>query len=219
MQSHVAGLPESNSGRQSTPARGLVGGVAEPNGSGLDFDQIVRQHGRALLSRASRLTRRQFDACDLVQDTVERALSRPPPDGPVANIRSWLFVIMQNIYLDRCRAAGRRRFVALSDDMMIQDSNELETIPAWRSVDLAEVHACLDRLDPRLREAYLLQVEQGLSLGAIAERLGTPVATVGTRLFRARRRLRALLVNSSTTLHPRTAPSREPHGAVSRTVP
>jgi RNA polymerase sigma-70 factor (ECF subfamily) len=196
MQSHVARLPESRPGRKSVLARGLVGGGPEPSGSDLDFDQIVREHGRALFCRASRLTRRQFDAWDLVQDTIERALSRPSPELPVAKIRSWLFVIMQNIYVDRCRAAGRRRFVALSDDMMIQDGDDAESMPAWRSVDLEDVHACLDRLDPRLREAYLLQVEQGLSLGAIAERLGTPVATVGTRLFRARRRLRALLVRA-----------------------
>jgi RNA polymerase sigma-70 factor, ECF subfamily len=194
MQSHVARFPEPSSVRQSAPARGLVGGIAEPDNSSLDFDQIVRQHGSALLSRASRLTRRQFDAWDLVQDTIERALTRPPPELPVAKIRSWLFVIMQNIYLDRCRKAGRRKFVALSDDMMIARDEETEGIPAWRSVELSDVHACLGRLDPRLREAYLLQVEQGLSLGAIAERLGTPVATVGTRLFRARRRLRTLLV-------------------------
>jgi RNA polymerase sigma-70 factor (ECF subfamily) len=117
-----------------------------------------------------------------------------PDDLPGTKVRAWLFVIMQNLHRDRCRAAGRRRFVALSDDIMTPDADEGAAVPAWRSIDLEEVHACLGQLDPRLREPYLLQVEQGLSLADIAERVGTPVATVGTRLFRARRKLRALLV-------------------------
>lgn len=167
--------------------------LAPVPGPALDFELVVRQHGRALLSRAIRLTRRQSDAWDLLQDTVERALSRLPPDLPLSKVRPWLFVIMQNIHLDRCRRAGRRKFVALSDDIATPSGEEAQAVPAWRSIDLDEVHACLDRLDPRLREPYLLQVEHGLSLAAIAERTGTPLATVGTRLFRARRRLRALL--------------------------
>lgn len=64
---------------------------------------------------------------------------------------------------------------------------------SWRAIELDQVRACLGRLDPRLRDAYVLQAEERLPLLMIAERLGIPVATAGTRVFRARRRLRELL--------------------------
>jgi RNA polymerase sigma-70 factor (ECF subfamily) len=48
-------------------------------------------------------------------------------------------------------------------------------------------------LDPVLGAAYRLRVADGLSYEEIAEELDIPRATVGTRLLRARKKLRAIL--------------------------
>ena len=159
-----------------------------------DFDDVVKAHARALFSRACRLTRERSDAADLVQDTFERALTHRPADLPSHKVRGWLFIIMQNLHLDRCRSATRHKRVALTDDVVSVVPNEEQVaLPSWQTIDVTEVRACLDKLDPHLREPYVLQTEQGLSLAVIAARLGVPVATAGSRVFRARRKLRALL--------------------------
>jgi RNA polymerase sigma-70 factor (ECF subfamily) len=165
-----------------------------PSGTWLDFDAVARNHASALLSHATRLTRRRFDAWDLVQDTFERALSRPPRALEPVKVRCWLFVVMHNLHRDRCRSAARRRCVALNEEALaFVPDEDRQPLPQWRSIEAAELSACLDQLEPRLREPYELQVEHGMTLAAIAERLGIPVATVGTRVFRARRKLRRLL--------------------------
>src|SRR5688572_13289178 len=136
-----------------------------------DFDEIVKTHARALFSRASHLTRERSDAWDLVQDTFERALTHRPADLPATKVRGWLFIIMQNLHLDRCRRATRHKRVALTEDVLSFVPHEEQGQPTyWQSIDLDEVRTCLDKLDPRLREPYMLQTEQGLSLAVIAAR-------------------------------------------------
>jgi RNA polymerase sigma-70 factor (ECF subfamily) len=176
---------ESQRERRKTCGREL-GSVATP-----------AVHTAELLARAMYLARDQSDAWDLVQDTLERALRRLAPENP-QHLRRWLLVVLHNLYLDRCRRARRYRNVALTEDALVLEPEESEAKePAWRSVDIADVRSCLERLDPRLREAYLLQAEQGLCLAEVASRLGVPMATAGTRVFRARRRLRQLLQQPS----------------------
>jgi len=200
MHAHATALPVPS----SAPPLVLIKGAAAGGGDShrpitpwLDFDAVARTHASALLSHATRLTRRRFDAWDLVQDTFERALSRPPKALEPVKVRCWLFVVMHNLHRDRCRSQARRKCVALTDDvLMFFPDDERQQIPTWRSIDANEIRACLDKLDPRLREPYELQVEQGMTLAAIAERLGVPVATAGTRIFRARRKLRELLTSA-----------------------
>jgi RNA polymerase sigma-70 factor (ECF subfamily) len=159
-----------------------------------DFDEIVKTNAAALLARAARLTRERSDAWDLLQDTFERALTHRPADLPPHKVRGWLFVIMQNLHVDRCRRATRHRRVDLTDEVLSVVPNEDRAQPpCWHSIDVTQVRQCLGKLDPRLREPYVLQTEYGLSLAAIAARLGVPKATAGSRVFRARRKLRALL--------------------------
>jgi len=161
-----------------------------------EFEEVVRAHGSALLARAKRLTHGHADAWDLLQDTLERALTRRPEGLPAVKLRPWLMSILGNLHTDRCRAGRRHKRVTLGDNALLDvvASDPLNE-PAWLSIDAVSIRACLERLDPRLREAYALQVEQGLSVIATAARLGVPPATAGTRVYRARRRLRELLSN------------------------
>lgn len=135
---------------------------------------------------------------------------RSGPPLSAANARAWLFKVMRNLHTDGCRRASRSRYVELTEDLLLfaaEDTTCEE--PAWLDTDPAEVRACLTRIDPRLRDAYVLRAEQGLSLSAIAERLGIPKTTAGTRVFRARRQLQRLLTREGR-LGPRAKHWRDP---------
>jgi RNA polymerase sigma-70 factor (ECF subfamily) len=124
-------------------------------------------------------------------------MTRRPDDLSPVKVRPWLMAILGNLHTDRCRAVRRYQRVAASEGALLGVAQpEAPHDPPWLSIDTVAVEACLERLDPRLREAYSLQVQEGLSLSAIAERLGVPAATAGTRVFRARRRLRELLTRN-----------------------
>ena len=73
------------------------------------------------------------------------------------------------------------------------DPNVVVEEPRWASVDPESIQRCLGLLDPALRDAYHLRVEEKLSLAAAGKALGIPAATVGTRVHRARLQLRKLL--------------------------
>lgn len=65
------------------------------------------------------------------------------------------------------------------------------------TVELADLHAALDRMSERDREILELRYEQDLTHPAIASRLGIPEGTVKVRLHRAREKLRTLYVGAT----------------------
>jgi len=56
----------------------------------------------------------------------------------------------------------------------------------------------LDQISNALREAFVLCEIQGLAAGQAADVLGIPEATVRTRLFHGRAKLRAILADEVT---------------------
>jgi len=160
-----------------------------------ELNQLVRACGPALFGRALSLTHNRADAWDLLQDGLERVLTRCPDLCSTDAIQRSLSVIMRNLNTDRYRAAQRHRLVALNEGSLMVEAPGPAEDPVWTAVDPAQVERCVARLEPHLREAYTLRVEKRLSLVAAAKTLGIPAATVGTRVHRARRRLRMLLLS------------------------
>jgi RNA polymerase sigma-70 factor (ECF subfamily) len=157
------------------------------------FDALVRQHGPALQAFATRLCGSNADARDLVQDTHERALRRFDTFAPGTNARAWLFTIMHRAFIDRCRRrAVERRRIDDIDDLQVPAPEPIEP-PAWASVSPDQLARAIAALEDEFRSVYKMHALQSLSYKEISEQLGVPVSTVGTRLNRARQKLRALL--------------------------
>ncbi len=148
-----------------------------------------------VLSRiAGRMCANAADARDLVQDTFERATRLGlPPD--IRNPSGWLVTIMHNLFIDRCRARARRpNHEPLADqhaNVTQLDPDPPE--PAWSRITVDDVRAALAKIEPAYREVYELHTFQGWSYEKIAERFGIQRVTVGTRLNRARKKLREIL--------------------------
>ncbi|HEY8211856.1 MAG TPA: sigma-70 family RNA polymerase sigma factor [Myxococcaceae bacterium] len=150
-------------------------------------------HRTLLLALARRLTGNESDAEDLLQDCFERAMRGSVQLRDAKAARSWLISILRNAFLDRCR---RQRA-----ELQGQDTEPPEDLPcpepadepAWAHLGLEDLHRALEDLEPEFREVYELREFEGLSYKEIGKRLGVPVATVATRLFRGRFKLRQLL--------------------------
>jgi RNA polymerase sigma-70 factor, ECF subfamily len=143
---------------------------------------------------ADRLCRSTADAADLVQDTYERAAKIGLPED-VRSPCAWLTTIMHNLFIDRCRAEARRPVQEVLDEAheaMMQNDDPVED-PPWGLLTADDVRAAVHELDPIYREVYVMHTFKGRSYEAIAARLKIDRVTVGTRLNRARRRLREVL--------------------------
>jgi len=157
------------------------------------MNEILQQHQTFLRGLARRLCRSRFDAEDLVQDVVERAILSMDRLPPGANHRAWLGRIMHNLFIDRVR-----HLAAKPEATAVGHCDDFEAVVAdeavwWSTLDADDVRARLGELPLELRGAFELFAFEGCSYQEIAARLSIPKTTVGTRILRARRRLRQLL--------------------------
>ncbi|WP_323013561.1 sigma-70 family RNA polymerase sigma factor [Devosia sp.] len=142
----------------------------------------------ALRRYARALTRDADLADDLVQDCLERALSRRGLFRPAGPVRAWLFTILLNLFRnDRRAARGRAQTLRL-------DSVPEPASPAAQPghVDLAELARALETLPAEQQEALLLVTLEGLAYQEAADIIGIPLGTLMSRLGRARAALRLL---------------------------
>lgn len=145
------------------------------------------------------LTLDPSEADDLVQAGCERALARRTQWQTGTRLDSWMFRILQNLWIDRVRAAGRRDEV---------DEGALEQLPstAWTasteaSLTLEKVVHHLASLPLDMRTVLLAVCVEDLSYKEAAALLDVPIGTVMSRLARARIALHKMLGESHDAIH------------------
>lgn len=156
------------------------------------FPEAVGAHDRALFVIARRLCGNDADARDLVHDTYEKALRCRGSYTDSGNLKSWLMTILHNLFIDRCRKARRAPRTDAIEDVDVA-APEPTVQPAWANVTAEQVARALAEIGAEFRVVYELHAG-GHSYDAIAAQLGIPKATVGTRLVRARKKLKDVLV-------------------------
>lgn len=160
-------------------------------------ERVVRalHENRAALTRTARtLCGNRADADDLLHDVFERALRAQRRDEH-SNLRAWLHSILRNLFIDRCRYARRHPTPMSLDDVDVADAQP-ERDAAWTSVTSGQLKAALAQLPADFRRVFELHTFEGLRYDEIATRLEIAPSTVGTRLNRARGKLRVLLLRS-----------------------
>ena len=130
------------------------------------------------------------DARDLLQDTYERAARQGVPTD-LRSPRSWLVAIMHNVFVDRCRSASRQPAIEPLDDSHSAPGESCE--PTWSRLGLDDIRAALADLAPAHREVFELHVFEAWPYERVATHMAIQRITVGTRLCRARRKLRDVL--------------------------
>jgi RNA polymerase sigma factor (sigma-70 family) len=149
----------------------------------------------ALRRYARSLLRDRAGADDLVQDCLERAISRwsQRRDGEV---RSWLFAILHNLAVDRFRKTASRGTHVPIDDAGENEFGEAAT--QEQKLMYRDVMTKLSRLPEDQRAVLLLVAVEDLSYADAAKVLGIPIGTVMSRLSRARERLQQELDGAAT---------------------
>lgn len=159
------------------------------------FNRLVLPEVDVMWRVAMSLTRNRADAEDLVQESLLRAYKAIDGfDGRYP--RAWLLTILRNTERNRHR---RRRPELLSDPNMAEergprtDADMVERRAEDREFDEA-VTSALEELPENFRRVIELVDVDGLTYQEAADVLDVPLGTVMSRLHRARRRIRDLLV-------------------------
>lgn len=132
---------------------------------------------------------------DLVQTACERALKNAAQFQPGTRMDSWMFRIVQNLWLDDKRRR-RVRGVQVDPDLVVLSDDGQGARRAEDRLMLARVRARVDELPDDLRLVLMLVALEGRSYREAAEALDIPIGTVMSRLSRARAQLLPLTQTS-----------------------
>ena len=168
-------------------------------------DTTLPAYMDGLYAYAMVLSRNPAMAADLVQETYLRALKAKESLRPDSNVKSWLFTILRNIWLNHLRheRAGPKIAELDSDenlaDVSVATTEDPHDLYA-RNLQREQVRTAIQQLPIEFREIIILREYEELSYSEIANVLQCPMGTVMSRLARARSRLGDLLSISRATL-------------------
>lgn len=147
-----------------------------------------------LMNFAFQLTSDREAAADLLQDTTLKALDNEEKFTSDANFKGWVMTIMRNIFINNYRKNVRQAtIVDTTDDLYhINTSQESALESPEGSMTVKEINSILASFDEEFRIPFNMHVA-GYKYSEIAEELNLPVGTVKSRIFFARKRLRAAL--------------------------
>ncbi|MCU0073522.1 sigma-70 family RNA polymerase sigma factor [Pseudomonas koreensis] len=151
------------------------------------LDEQLRDLIPRLRRFALSLTRNSSSADDLVQASLERALSAWGDKRADGDLRAWLFSILYRQFLDAHRRS--RRYARMLEFFTGRDDAEPSV---ERTVIARSTLQAFDRLPTEQRALLLMVSVEGLTYKEVAEILDVPTGTVMSRLSRARQALRQL---------------------------
>lgn len=161
------------------------------------FEEIYRLYYDDVYILARRMLKHPEDAQDAVQQSFLRAYERRMTLRDPAHFSGWLFAIVRN----ECINILRKRKGELSIDNLCEeemakapkDSVMLPEAYLERTELLQRVSAAIDELPPLQREALIMFAYSHMSIEEIALATDSKKNTVKSRLFYARRRIKATL--------------------------
>jgi RNA polymerase sigma-70 factor (ECF subfamily) len=169
-----------------------------------DFEAQALPHLDALYRTALRMTGQGASAEDLVQETYLRAWRNHHRFEPGTNFRAWIFTILTNVYINDYR---RKSHAPVATDFAEGEPAGAEEPPRLSVEEVEalkdrlgdEAKAAIEKVPPEFRLPFLLCTFEDMSYKEIAEVVGIPIGTVMSRIFRARRILRAELAGFART--------------------
>ena len=163
------------------------------------FEELVRAHEKTVYNLAMRTLGDPLDAMDAAQEAFLRAWDGLPSFRGDCKFSVWLYRLTANVCIDMLRKQGRTREVSLTEE----ETNAVFDIPDERFCPQTElekkqlrqsVRQGLEKLPEEFRLVLLLRELGGLSYDEIAQSTGLELGTVKTRIFRARKKLAAILM-------------------------
>ena len=161
-----------------------------------DFFTEFNRLTTLLNSFAYNLTKNSEDAKDLYQETAFRAITNQDKFNPGTNLKAWLFTIMKNIFINNYRKKMKANTIMDNTDNLYylnsgrtQIENEAES-----DILIKELTVLINDLDDSTRIPFLMHY-QGFKYQEIADHLSLPLGTVKSRIFFARKDLKAQIAS------------------------
>jgi len=165
------------------------------------FVLLMRRYNRRLYRLARATLRNDAEAEDALQEAYLLAYRCIGQFRGDAALSTWLSRLVHNECLGRIRRQARRQNIfpmaATASDFEFESMPANDQEPPDKALGRAEMRALLERklddLPETFRSVFVLRSVEELSVEETAQCLGIPEATVRSRHFRAKSRLRESL--------------------------
>ncbi|MGO9642428.1 MAG: RNA polymerase sigma factor [Candidatus Acidiferrales bacterium] len=194
----------------------LISSARRGNSSALGM--LAERFGGPIYGAALRITRSPEDAEDVRQETFLRVQTHLDGFEEGGNFGGWVGRIAINESITALRRRHSKRLLPLDDCVSHDDENSHPRDIASRRLDPERRYAVVERrrilaraieeLEPHLRSVCLMRDIKNLSTRETARHLGLTSATVRTRLFRGRSKLRRRLIELLTPARLRAAEAK-----------
>ena len=175
-------------------------------GDGRAFEQIVLQTERAVYNLALSIVKKKEDAEDVTQEAYLRLWRAASELKLESSLKLYILRTARNLALDLIRKNSKRDEI---DTVILDAEGEFEIDIAddspdsrpdesyLRKIEKEVVRQSIEELPPAAREIIVLRDIEGLSYTEIAEMLGLAEGTLKSKLFRARERLRKIILSKN----------------------
>jgi len=167
----------------------------------IDFSDIYNEYQRSIYGYLLRLTENEAEAEDLTQETFIRAHRGLSNFRGESSLKTWLYRIASNIYLDYTRKSSTRKGKSTTtlDEKLVEYDHwaDEESAKPEQIAEQSEMSSCvqdyIEALPDNYKTVLILHDEEGLKLCEIAEIIGCSENNAKIRLRRAREKLRTIL--------------------------
>lgn len=172
------------------------------------LEQVYEEYNRYMYHLCLKLTRNQTEAEDLMQEVWVKVVRYEAYVKDVDHIKAWLTTICMNTFRDRYRKTVRRSKHVMNQpdqlDVPILDLIPCDTLTAEDQMekhDLSKmVQQKIEELDGIYKTTVLYFYVHQYSLVEIAALMKVSIGTVKSRLFRAKQRLKEMMIADTAAI-------------------
>ncbi|MDS1030747.1 sigma-70 family RNA polymerase sigma factor [Bacillota bacterium LX-D] len=173
------------------------------SGNAEAFEELALKYEKQVYTIAYRFMGNYEDACDLAQETFIKAFKSIRGFRGDASFKTWIFHIVTNVCRDELRKRKKRQVISLDAPLFTEEGELSRQAEDWtyspeRIYEGKEgqeiVQKMLDSLAPEYREVLIMRELQSFSYDEIAKKLNCTLGTVKSRLNRARKAMKDLVL-------------------------
>jgi len=166
------------------------------------LEQVYEEYNRYIYHLSLKLTRNKTEAEDLMQEVWIKVVRYETYMKNVDHVKAWLTTICMNTFRDRYRKTVRRSKHVLNQpdqlDVPVLDLIPSETLTAEAIIEKGDLSQMVQQkiaeLDGIYKTTVLYFYVNQYSLVEIAELMKVSIGTVKSRLFRAKQRLKEMMM-------------------------
>lgn len=160
------------------------------------FEQLVSAYANDLYRYAFWLCKQQTVAEDLVQETFSRAWKSIESLKDEKAAKAWLITILRRENA-RMYEKYQPQLLEIEEGLVADDYHNEPS----EKLEKQQLHQMILKLPAEYKEPLILQIMWGFTGDEIARELDLKLATVNTRLFRARQQLKQIMTDENAVMN------------------